>query len=1213
MAKLSWLKFWALASALLGATVGVQGSNSTSSIPSTTAPTETTASTGIISSTAPPTAISTTNKMTQTTDITSTQTTDTSTASPVMTSANTQATSDLSNTSFTNSSTASTAMTVSSSAITNTSTAASVTSASSSTIAYTSATPASKSCDYTLTEIKSKENILTLQLNDTTGQYLHVYCNNTNGTKLETNRFQFFNFLPCTTYSCSANTTKCNQTRDFSRDPPSHDQLNFTITTKENDDNIDFKVEGNKVNHSCKLAYQWNCSAPSVIKNENPEPTDNYTVQKNKTLTSCIEYRCSIIVSLQNNQSYIFFNGFKSVFPKKSTLETPFNVSNRTNTTISGHLAFNNLNIRTNFSYVDENGNETSCESTDTTFNCQGLTPFTSYNICLKASLMCNINSINTKKCSDYNTTEGVPGNIIIRNQQLNANNEIQIDCVPPKDLNGPPGLFYAKLENSGELQNKEKCHFKFPGLNYHTIYTIQVWASNSKHNGSRVKVTFATSYNENALIGFLVFLIILTSVALIVVLWKIYSLQKKSSRDCDEDVELIEHDDEKQLLHVEPILAEHLLDAFRSKQADEARLFLAEFQSIPRVFNKFPVKEARKPYNSIKNRYVDILPYDHNRVSLSPESGVQGSDYINASYIDGFNELRKYIAAQGPKEETSNDFWKMVWEQKTTIIVMVTRCEEGNRPKCAHYWPSMDEQNKSFGDLVIRINEEKWCPDYVVRKLFISHKKEKPTDREVTHIQFISWPDHGVPEDPQLLLKLRRRVNAFSNFFSGPIIVHCSAGVGRTGSYIGIDAMMQGLEAEGHVDIYGYIVGLRRQRCLMVQVEAQYILIHQALLEHYIFGETEICLSELPKELINLKREDPASEPSMLVAEFQRIPSYDAKSKKTGKLPENQSKNHSVSVIPFEYNRVTVKLADEKSKESENDSELSSSDDDDDDECTKYINASFIDGYWYTEALIATQTPLQETIADFWQMVFQRKTAFIVMLSKLKEDTEDFTEYWGEEDKTYDDIEVKLTECNNGPEFIVRTFEIKHGKRKDAHKVYQYHYHKWTDSDLPENPSSFIEVIRTLKEKLPKPNGPNRAIAPPIVVHCSDGAKLTGIFCALWNLLDSADTENIIDVFYMVKLLRKQRSGMILTFEQFEFLYDTIASTYPVQNGTLKSSESPLQTTVEIISETPQEESKQVSDGKSEEVSEVPAEEQKPEADTLMISNQQKILLMDP
>uniref|UniRef100_A0A4W3I155 protein-tyrosine-phosphatase n=1 Tax=Callorhinchus milii TaxID=7868 RepID=A0A4W3I155_CALMI len=723
---------------------------------------------------------------------------------------------------------------------------------------------------------------------------------------------------------------------------------------------------------------------------------------------------------------------------------------------------------------------------------------------------------------------------------------------------------------------------------------------SNVNHGGNpnlanisflRLMLGLLRSHNENALIGFLVFLIILTSVALIVVLWKIYSLQKKSSRYLCATL---------QLLHVEPILAEHLLDAFRSKQADEARLFLAEFQSIPRVFNKFPVKEARKPYNSIKNRYVDILPYDHNRVSLSPESGVQGSDYINASYIDGFNELRKYIAAQGPKEETSNDFWKMVWEQKTTIIVMVTRCEEGNRPKCAHYWPSMDEQNKSFGDLVIRINEEKWCPDYVVRKLFISHKKEKPTDREVTHIQFISWPDHGVPEDPQLLLKLRRRVNAFSNFFSGPIIVHCSAGVGRTGSYIGIDAMMQGLEAEGHVDIYGYIVGLRRQRCLMVQVEAQYILIHQALLEHYIFGETEICLSELPKELINLKREDPASEPSMLVAEFQ-VKRALCFISRLCLNDEHMLCNNSHFTV--EYNRVTVKLADEKSKESENDSELSSSDDDDDDECTKYINASFIDGYWYTEALIATQTPLQETIADFWQMVFQRKTAFIVMLSKLKEDTEDFTEYWGEEDKTYDDIEVKLTECNNGPEFIVRTFEIKHGKVK---LTVLYVRLIMTCNHIVQE----CIVIGTcgLMQRCVL-----RLLYSKILISYSDGAKLTGIFCALWNLLDSADTENIIDVFYMVKLLRKQRSGMILTFEQFEFLYDTIASTYPVQNGTLKSSESPLQTTVEIISETPQEESKQVSDGKSEEVSEVPAEEQKPEADTLMISNQQKILLMDP
>lgn len=280
--------------------------------------------------------------------------------------------------------------------------------------------------------------------------------------------------------------------------------------------------------------------------------------------------------------------------------------------------------------------------------------------------------------------------------------------------------------------------------------------------------------------------------------------------------------DEEKQLINVDPIHSDLLLETYKRKIADEGRLFLAEFQSIPRVFSKFPIKDARKSQNQNKNRYVDILPYDYNRVELSEINGDAGSTYINASYIDGFKEPRKYIAAQGPRDETVDDFWKMIWEQKATVIVMVTRCEEGNRNKCAEYWPCMEEGTRTFRDVVVTINDHKRCPDYIIQKLSIAHKKEKATGREVTHIQFTSWPDHGVPEDPHLLLKLRRRVNAFSNFFSGPIVVHCSAGVGRTGTYIGIDAMLESLEAEGKVDVYGYVVNLRRQRCLMVQVEVQ-------------------------------------------------------------------------------------------------------------------------------------------------------------------------------------------------------------------------------------------------------------------------------------------------------------------------------------------------------------------------------------------------------
>ncbi|XP_072919561.1 receptor-type tyrosine-protein phosphatase C isoform X8 [Hemitrygon akajei] len=773
-------------------------------------------------------------------------------------------------------------------------------------------------------------------------------------------------------------------------------------------------------------------------------------------------------------------------------------------------------------------------------------------------------------------TKEGCPEEPKDKSIQLLNQNTIHITCgnLSTEDWNGNKGNYLARLESNSNGYNKTKnntsCSFEFKDLSYLSTYTVTLQVVGPACRRVIYFNTHDTGYNEQALIGFLAFLIIATTIALAIVLYKIYILQRKSSRHPEESVELIGHDDEKQLLNVEPILAEQLIDAYRRKQADESRLFLAEFQSIPRVFSKFPVKDARKGCNSNKNRYIDILPYDYNRVELSPVSGEHGSDYINASFIDGFNEPRKYIAAQGPKEETSDDFWKMVWEQKVTIIVMVTRCEEGKRPKCTQYWPTMDVKSTYFGDFSVRISEEKLCPDYVIRKLFISQKEKSP-EREVTHIQFISWPDHGVPEDPHLLLKLRQRVNTFRNLFSGPIVVHCSAGVGRTGSYIGIDAMLQALEAEGRVDVYGYIVQLRRQRCLMVQVEAQYILIHQALLEYYLYGETEVNLSELPKYLSNFKKRDPPTEPSLLEAEFQRIPFYtEWRSQMAARHADNQSKNRSLSVIPYDYNRVYVKMESDKSKENETQSETeSSSDDSDDEESTKYINASYLEGYWHNEILIATQTPLPETIADFWSMIYQKKAKLLIFLGQVKDDKE-CTQYWEDEKKTYEDIEVKLADCNEQPEFTVQVFEIRHIKKETTQKVYQYNFREWKESGLPESPSNFITMMRSIKEKQSVIKDEQNGTVPPIIVHCSDGSKRTGIFYSLWNLLDSADNEKIIDVLQTVKKLRKQRPGVIPTFEQYEFLYDVIVNTFPVQNGALISGNGSSQTSVEVISETP-------------------------------------------
>uniref|UniRef100_A0A7N8Y9M7 protein-tyrosine-phosphatase n=1 Tax=Mastacembelus armatus TaxID=205130 RepID=A0A7N8Y9M7_9TELE len=621
---------------------------------------------------------------------------------------------------------------------------------------------------------------------------------------------------------------------------------------------------------------------------------------------------------------------------------------------------------------------------------------------------------------------------------------------------------------------------------------------------------------NDKAVIGFLVFLIIITFVALLFVSYKIY---------------ILKHDEEN-LLPIEPIVAEVLLETYKRKLADEGRLFLAEFQSIPRIFSRYTVKEAKKPNNSVKNRYVDILPYKR---------------YKNSRQI-------------------VTDFWRMVWEQQSSIIVMVTRCEEGNRTKCAQYWPSPQRETEIFEEFIVKLSSENHCPDYTIRHLSLTNKKEKNSEREVTHIQFMSWPDHGVPEDPHLLLKLRRRVNAFKNFFSGPIVIHCSAGVGRTGTYIGIDAMMECLEAEGRVDIYGYVVRLRRQRCLMVQVESQYILIHQALVEHNQFGESEIALSELHSAVNSLKQKSSDSEPSLLEEEFERLPTFKTwRTFNTGITEENIKKNRSSSVIPYDYNRVLLKIDEGYSHDSdhdENDEEESS--DEEDEESTKYINASYIDGYWGPRAFIVAQTPLPDTMADFWLMVYQKKASTIVMLSECSVGDMSDCVYWGNDKKVFGDFEVEVVNTDTSPTFIfVLTQRHFCQQRKDSRQVKHFQFLKWVKREVPENPQDFIDMIKNIRSGCKSERGMS------IVVHCNNGSSRSGVFCALWNLLDSAEIEKLVDVFQVTKTLRKERQAMLFNLAQYQFLYEALEAACPVQNGEVKAVQAPAVDSVQIVNET--------------------------------------------
>ncbi|KAM9461423.1 LOW QUALITY PROTEIN: receptor-type tyrosine-protein phosphatase C-like [Clarias gariepinus] len=609
-----------------------------------------------------------------------------------------------------------------------------------------------------------------------------------------------------------------------------------------------------------------------------------------------------------------------------------------------------------------------------------------------------------------------------------------------------------------------------------------RVYAINDNGNQTEIyNKNHDTKYNDKAVLGILSFLIIITSLALLFVLYKIFLLKREKSRNEQELDDLLPTN---ALLQVEPMSAEALLEAYKRKRADKGRLFMEEFQ----------------------------IPNDKECCSIKKK----------------IFESNKYIAAQGPKEETVGEFWTMIWEQKSSIIVMVTRCEEGNKNKCAQYWPSL-ERETIFEDLVVKIKGEETCPDYIIRHLTLMNRRKKSAEREVTHIQFTSWPDHGL-YDP---FKLRRRVNSLKNFFSGPIVIHCSAGVGRTGTYIGIDAMIESLEAEGRVDIYGYVVKLRRQRCLMVQVEAQYVLIHTALIEYSQFGETEMSLSNFHSE-VNILRQKEGNDQSLIEMEFQKLPKFkNYRSSNTARSEENKNKNRS-SIVPNDFNRVPIKVNDEASHDSEAEDEYEYSSDEDDEIPTKYINASYVDGYWSSGSFIAAQGPMPDTVVDFLHMLYQKRVKTVFMLTDCTENEKEFcSQYWDDEKKTFGELEVEVKETENCPTYVKRCLEIQHTKRKDSHTLEQYHFLKWAGHELPPNPLDLVEMMRKVRQDSDTKNSD-----VPIVVHCNDGSSRSGVFCALWKLLDAADTEKLVDVFQVAKDLRKARLGVINSVVSFQTSY---------------------------------------------------------------------------
>ncbi|CAI8053566.1 Receptor-type tyrosine-protein phosphatase alpha, partial [Geodia barretti] len=445
-------------------------------------------------------------------------------------------------------------------------------------------------------------------------------------------------------------------------------------------------------------------------------------------------------------------------------------------------------------------------------------------------------------------------------------------------------------------------------------------------------------------------------------------------------------------------------------------------------------------------------------------------------------------------------DFWRMVWQERVPSVVMITNLVEGKKTKCEQYWPSSGSQD--FGPFHVSITHQLILADNTIRTLSVELSGKT---RKVTHFHYTAWPDHGVPDYATSMLNFHKMVMKDHKAHRGPLLVHCSAGVGRTGTFIAIDNVLEQRETEGVVNIPGVILKLRQQRTNTVQTLDQYIFIHDAILESVTCGDTEIEAGDLRKRLVQLKNQ-------------RRI--LDQVSSNVGEAKSfaaqnNLAKNRSTDFLPVDNWRVVLKG-----------------------ENPDYIHASSVHGYKKHRAFIITQGPMRSTARDFWKMVYSRKCSVVVMLSDLIElDEEVCYQYWpGKRAQTYGEFRVELLSEGWKSGFLFRNFSVQQAKFATAHQVWQFHIPEWSsDYQWRGDVNAMVSVIEEVS-KVQRKTGNH-----PIVVHGLDTVSRSAIFCGVATTIERCKTEGVVGVFQVVKAMRAQKPGAIQTLEQYQSIYEAL------------------------------------------------------------------------